>query len=80
MYDAGLWFVGLSGHLMRGKNVETGVGLSTIIPRKVTTTAGLRLLDRQLFFSPAVVERSPATPTFRSAICRRRTMTSSTSI
>ena len=48
MYDQGLWYVGLSGHLMRGKNVQTGVGLSTIIPRKVTTTAGVRLLDRRL--------------------------------
>ena len=48
MYDAGLWYLGVSGHLIRGKNVQTGVGLSTIIPRKVTTTAGVRLLDRRL--------------------------------
>lgn len=48
MYDAGLWYLGVSGHLMRGKNVQTGVGLSTIIPRKVTTTAGVRLLERKL--------------------------------
>lgn len=48
MYDAGLWYFGISGHVMRGKNVQTGIGLSTIIPRKVTTTAGVRLLDRQL--------------------------------
>jgi hemoglobin/transferrin/lactoferrin receptor protein len=51
MYDAGLWYLGVSGHLMRGKNVETGVGLSTIIPRKVTTTAGVRLLDRRLILA-----------------------------
>jgi hypothetical protein len=43
LYDAGLWYVGVSGHLIRGKNVQTGVGLATIIPRKVTTTAGVRL-------------------------------------
>ncbi|MGQ0682232.1 TonB-dependent hemoglobin/transferrin/lactoferrin family receptor [Bradyrhizobium sp.] len=48
MYDAGAWYLGVSGHLIRGKNVQTGVGLSTIIPRKVTTTAGVRLLDRKL--------------------------------
>ena len=48
MYDAGLWYLGVAGHVMRGKNVQTGVGLTTIIPRKVTTTAGVRLLDRRL--------------------------------
>jgi hemoglobin/transferrin/lactoferrin receptor protein len=51
LYDAGLWFVGVAGHLMRGKNTETNIGLATIIPRKVTTTAGLRLLDRSLILS-----------------------------
>ena len=48
MYDAGMWYFGLSGHLMRGKNLDTNIGLTTIIPRKVTTTAGVRLLDRTL--------------------------------
>jgi hemoglobin/transferrin/lactoferrin receptor protein len=48
MYDAGLWYVGLSGHVIRGKNLQTNIGLSTITPRKVTTTAGVRLLDRRL--------------------------------
>jgi hemoglobin/transferrin/lactoferrin receptor protein len=48
MYDAGIWFVGVGGHLMRGKNTETNIGLATITPRKVTTTAGVRLLDRTL--------------------------------
>lgn len=51
MYDAGMWYLGVSGHLMRGKNVQTGAGLSTIIPRKVTTTAGVRLLDRKLILA-----------------------------
>ena len=27
MYDAGLWFVGVAGHLIRGKNVATNIGL-----------------------------------------------------
>lgn len=51
MYDAGTWFVGVAGHLMRGKNTVTNIGLATIIPRKVTTTAGVRLLDRTLVLS-----------------------------
>jgi hemoglobin/transferrin/lactoferrin receptor protein len=51
LYDAGSWFVGVAGHLIRGKNTVTNVGLATITPRKVTTTAGLRLLDRKLVIS-----------------------------
>ena len=39
MYDAGLWYVGVAGHLIRGKNVATNIGLATITPRKITTTA-----------------------------------------
>lgn len=51
MYDAGLWYVGIAGHLMRGRNVATDIGLATIIPRKLTTTAGVRLLDKTLVLS-----------------------------
>jgi hemoglobin/transferrin/lactoferrin receptor protein len=51
MYDAGLWYVGVAGHLMRGKNTQTNIGLATITPRKVTTTAGVRLLDKSLILS-----------------------------
>ena len=51
LYDAGGWFVGVAGHLLRGKNTVTNVGLATITPRKVTTTAGVRLLDRRLILS-----------------------------
>lgn len=51
LYDAGTWFVGVAGHLMRGKNTQTNIGLATITPRKVTTTAGVRLLDRTLVLS-----------------------------
>jgi hemoglobin/transferrin/lactoferrin receptor protein len=51
LYDAGSWFVGVAGHLIRGKNAVTNVGLATITPRKVVTTAGLRLLDRKLVIS-----------------------------
>jgi hemoglobin/transferrin/lactoferrin receptor protein len=50
-YDTGLWYVGFSGHLMQGKNVATNVGLATITPRKITTTGGVRLLDRRLILA-----------------------------
>ncbi|MEO8318470.1 MAG: TonB-dependent hemoglobin/transferrin/lactoferrin family receptor [Bradyrhizobium sp.] len=51
MYDTGLWYVGVAGHLIRGKNTATNIGLSTITPRKVTTTAGVRLLDKTLILA-----------------------------
>ncbi|MBT1510831.1 TonB-dependent hemoglobin/transferrin/lactoferrin family receptor [Bradyrhizobium sp. SRL28] len=51
VYDAGLWYVGLAGHLIRGKNVATNIGLATITPRKITTTGGVRLLDRRLILA-----------------------------
>ncbi|MEH2482676.1 hemoglobin/transferrin/lactoferrin receptor protein [Nitrobacteraceae bacterium AZCC 2146] len=50
-YDAGLWFVGVAGSVQRGKNTETNIGLATIQPRKITTTGGVRLLDRKLTIS-----------------------------
>lgn len=50
-YDAGDWFLGVGATLQRGKNTETNVGLATIQPRKITTTGGLRLLDRKLIIS-----------------------------
>ena len=51
LYDAGLWYVGVAGHLIRGKNVATNIGLATITPRKITTTGGVRLLDRRLILA-----------------------------
>jgi hemoglobin/transferrin/lactoferrin receptor protein len=51
MYDANLWFVGISGSYMQGKNDLTGLGLYSIPPQKITTTAGVRLLDRTLVLS-----------------------------
>ncbi|AWM03269.1 TonB-dependent hemoglobin/transferrin/lactoferrin family receptor [Bradyrhizobium amphicarpaeae] len=51
MYDANLWFFGLSGTYQNGKNLQTGFGLSSIPPQKITTTAGVRLLDRTLILS-----------------------------
>jgi hemoglobin/transferrin/lactoferrin receptor protein len=48
MYDAGSWFAGLSGQTTTGKNAETGVGLVSAQPNKVSTTGGVRMLDRKL--------------------------------
>ena len=50
-YDAGDWFIGVAGNIQRGKNTATNVGLATVQPRKVTTTGGVRLLDRTLTLS-----------------------------
>jgi len=51
LYDAGVWFVGVAGNLQRGKNTVTNIGLASIQPRKITTTGGVRLLDRRLTIS-----------------------------
>jgi hemoglobin/transferrin/lactoferrin receptor protein len=50
-YDAGLWFVGVGATIQKGTNTQTNVGLATIQPRKVTTSGGVRLLDRKLTIS-----------------------------
>jgi hemoglobin/transferrin/lactoferrin receptor protein len=50
-YDAGMWFAGVGATVQRGKNTQTNVGLATIQPRKITTTGGVRLLDRKLTIS-----------------------------
>lgn len=48
-YDAGHWFIAVAGHLMEGENKITGVGLANLIqPRKIVTTAGVRLLEHRL--------------------------------
>jgi hemoglobin/transferrin/lactoferrin receptor protein len=51
MYDAGGWFAGVAGSYQDGKNLQTGFGLYSVPPQKLTTTAGVRLLDRTLVLS-----------------------------
>ncbi|UPJ51295.1 TonB-dependent hemoglobin/transferrin/lactoferrin family receptor [Bradyrhizobium sp. 200] len=51
MYDAGLWYAGIAGSYQNGKNLQTGFGLYSVPPQKITTTAGVRLLDRTLILS-----------------------------
>jgi hemoglobin/transferrin/lactoferrin receptor protein len=48
MYDAGRWFLGVSGQHLRGSNVDTGAPLATIQPDQVATTVGARFLERKL--------------------------------
>lgn len=50
-YDAGGWFMGVNGTLQKGENTQTGVGLTSIQPARLTTTGGVRLLDRKLTLS-----------------------------
>lgn len=51
MYDANTFFVGVAATVQRGKNEQTGIGLYSIQPQKITTTAGLRFLDNQVVLS-----------------------------
>ncbi|QUS42536.1 TonB-dependent hemoglobin/transferrin/lactoferrin family receptor [Tardiphaga alba] len=48
MYDAQKWFVGVSVTLQEGKETATNVGLYSVQPQKITTTAGLRFLDNTI--------------------------------
>jgi hemoglobin/transferrin/lactoferrin receptor protein len=47
-YDAGGWFVSVSGHHIRGRNVVTGEPLLTVPPDQVAVTAGVRFWDRKM--------------------------------
>lgn len=47
-YDAGSWFAGVSGHIIRGKNEDTGLGLRSIPADQLVLTLGFRALDEKL--------------------------------
>ncbi len=47
-YDAGTWFVELSGHRIRGTDQQTGAPLRTIPPDMIATTFGMRWFERRL--------------------------------
>lgn len=51
MYDANDWFLGVSATVQRGKNVQTGIGLYSIQPQKITVTGGIRLFDNKVVLS-----------------------------
>ncbi|RZN28971.1 TonB-dependent hemoglobin/transferrin/lactoferrin family receptor [Bradyrhizobium sp. Leo121] len=70
MYDARTWFVGIAGSYMQGKNLQTGLGLYSIPPQKITTTAGVRLLDNTLVISAmwtSALANNNIPPTFTPA-------------
>ena len=50
-YDAGDWFVGLSGQHIRGRDTTNNLPLLTVQPDQITTTFGVRLIDRKLTMS-----------------------------
>ena len=49
-YDAGNYYVGLSGHIIEGKNRLTDEELNKVPPNRLTATLGLRTLDGKLEF------------------------------
>nr|AAR12903.1 heme receptor-like protein [Bradyrhizobium japonicum] len=60
----------LSGSYQTGKNLQTGFGLYSVPPQKVTTTAGVRLLDRTLILSvmwTSVIANTDIPPTYTPA-------------
>jgi hemoglobin/transferrin/lactoferrin receptor protein len=50
-YDAGDWFLGLQGQHIRGRDVTANLPLLTVQPDQVTTTFGVRMLERKLTVS-----------------------------
>ena len=46
-YDAGAWFGGVSGQIIRGKNLDNGQPLATIPPDQVSFLLGARSQDRK---------------------------------
>lgn len=65
MYDWGWGFAGLSGHILRGKDRDTGDPLVTIPPDRLVTTLGFRAFDRRVTFGArhfAVAAQERTTP------------------
>jgi hemoglobin/transferrin/lactoferrin receptor protein len=50
-YDTGDWFLGLQGQHIRGRDLTGNLPLLTVQPDQVTTTFGVRLLERKLTMS-----------------------------
>lgn len=46
-YDAGAWFGGIAGQIIRGKNLSDGQPLATIPPDQVSFLLGARSQDRK---------------------------------
>jgi len=50
-YDAGDWFVGLSGQHIRGRDTTNNLPLLTVQPDQIAATFGVRMLERKLTMS-----------------------------
>jgi hemoglobin/transferrin/lactoferrin receptor protein len=48
VYDAGSYFVGLSGHILQGRNSRTQEDLVKVQPNRLTGTLGFRAFDDRL--------------------------------
>lgn len=51
-YDAGAWFLGASGTILDGEDVDTGEALYSVLPGQVMVTAGARFFDERLTIAP----------------------------
>jgi len=51
-YDAGGWFLGASGTILDGEDVDTGEALYSVLPAQVMVTAGARFFDERLTIAP----------------------------
>jgi hemoglobin/transferrin/lactoferrin receptor protein len=51
-YDTGAWFVGASGTVLDGEDVDTGERLYSVLPAQVMITAGARFFDEKLTVAP----------------------------
>jgi hemoglobin/transferrin/lactoferrin receptor protein len=51
-YDAGAWFLGASGTILDGEDVDTGEALYSVLPAQMMITAGARFFDEKLTIAP----------------------------
>jgi hemoglobin/transferrin/lactoferrin receptor protein len=54
IYDAGSYFIGISGHILHGKNSRTNEDLVKVPPNRLTGTLGARAMDGKLEFGTRV--------------------------
>ncbi|QRM30306.1 TonB-dependent hemoglobin/transferrin/lactoferrin family receptor [Microvirga sp. VF16] len=54
IYDAGSYFFGVAGHVLRGRNSRTNEDLVKVPPNRLTTTLGFRRYDGRIEFGTRV--------------------------
>jgi len=50
-YDRGVWFAGVSGHALHGRNLVDGTALQSVPPEMVSLTFGGRMMDRRFVWA-----------------------------